>query len=82
MTESNGHQPEKIDILVDQVGRLTESVYELRLGISELKDIARQQTESIKQMAQQQNETVSRLVEIVNRQTETVDALIRNQQNG
>jgi hypothetical protein len=75
MTESNGHQPEKIDLLIDQVGRLTENVNELRLGISELKDIAEAQSKSIKQLAQQQDQTVSRLVGIV-------ESLINDRQTG
>jgi uncharacterized protein YoxC len=71
---TNGNQPEKIDILVDQVGRLTESIHEVSHSIHELKIV-------VQTVAEQQNETVKSLVAIVNRQTETVDALIRHQQN-
>jgi methyl-accepting chemotaxis protein len=82
MTESNSHQSEKIDILIDQVGRLTEVVTigfsEIKAGMADLKATTERQA----QVAEQQAETVSRLVDIVNRQTATVDALIHNQQNG
>jgi hypothetical protein len=54
MTESNGHQPEKIDILIDQVGRLTE-------GLQELKLIVERQA----QTTDRQEQNISRLVGIV-----------------
>jgi hypothetical protein len=82
MTQTNGHQPEKIDILIDQVGRLTESVHELKdvvtTGFADLKEITERQA----QTAERQEQNISRLVEIVNRQTELVDTLIRDRQRG
>lgn len=54
MTQTNGHQPEKIDILIDQVGRLTEGIHEMRAGINDLKEVS-----------QRQEQNISRLVGIV-----------------
>jgi methyl-accepting chemotaxis protein len=75
MTESNGHQPEKIDVLIDQVGRLTEVVTigfnEIKTGMADLKATTERQA----QVAEQQAETVRQLVGIV-------ETLIHNQQNG
>jgi hypothetical protein len=89
MTDTNGHQPEKIDILIDQVGHLTESVHglregihELREGIHDLKEVVTTGFADLKVISERQEQNISRLVEVVNRQTELVDTLIRNRQSG
>lgn len=56
---------EKLDLLVDQVGRLTEAV---TTGFSEMRSISRQQSESIQLLTentQRQQETTDRLFKIV-----------------
>jgi hypothetical protein len=75
MTQTNGHQPEKIDILIDQVGRLTESIHELKALAGQQLQVAEQQNENIKQLAHQHDQTVSRLVGIV-------ESLLPQQKNG
>jgi uncharacterized protein YoxC len=82
MTDTNGHQPEKIDILIDQVGHLTESIQELREGIHDLKDVVTTGFADLKVISERQEQNISRLVEVVNRQTEMVDRLISERQNG
>lgn len=72
MVQANGNQPDKLDILIDQVGRLTEVV---TIGFQEIKAISQQQATSIGQQAtsinqladsvQRQEQTISRLVGIV-----------------
>jgi methyl-accepting chemotaxis protein len=65
MTQSNGNQPDRLDILIDQVGRLTEVVTtgfaDLKEGMADLKAITEQQA----QVAKEQAENVSRLIGIV-----------------
>jgi len=70
---------QKIDILIDQVGRLTESVYELkasthelkesthelRMSIHELKEITIAQNQAIQRTADQHDQTVNRLIGVV-----------------
>lgn len=74
MTQLN--DSEKIEILIDQVGRMTESITELRMsvtdlgntvqsGFAELKAITERQAESIDRLAQIQERNVDRLVGIV-----------------
>jgi hypothetical protein len=51
-------QPDRLDILVDQVGRLTEVV---TVGFADLKDLVREQAETSKR----QEQNITRLVGIV-----------------
>lgn len=55
----------KIDILIDQVGRLTESTHELRMSIHELKEITIAQNQAIQRTADQHDQTVNRLIGVV-----------------
>lgn len=66
---SNGHEG-KLDILIDQVGRLTEGLTEIKTLIAEQNEISKRQAETAAQQAQaaaQQAQTVDRLVGIVGR---------------
>jgi hypothetical protein len=51
-------QPDRLDILIDQVGRLTEVV---TVGFADLKELVREQAETSKR----QEQNISRLVGIV-----------------
>jgi hypothetical protein len=51
----------KLDVLVDQVGHLTEGMTEFRADMAELKNMIREQNEISKRQA----ETADRLVKIV-----------------
>jgi hypothetical protein len=42
----NNRVEQNLEILTDQVGRLTEGLYEFRADLREIKDILRQQTET------------------------------------
>ncbi|MGB8701001.1 MAG: hypothetical protein WCD18_16435 [Thermosynechococcaceae cyanobacterium] len=91
MTHSNGVNgtfAENLNVLTEQIGRLTEVVTvgfaemkdgmtDLKDGMSELKAIVREQAETSKR----QEHHISRLVDTVARQAEIVDALIRDRQN-
>lgn len=66
MTPSNGSGDRDIDILIDQVGRLTEAV---TVGFAELRAIS-----------ERQERNISRLVDTVARQAELVEALIKERQ--
>jgi methyl-accepting chemotaxis protein len=69
MTQDNGHQPDKLDILIDQVGRLTEVV---TIGFQEIKAISQQQSTSI----QQQATSINQLADSVQRQEQTISRLV------
>ncbi|UBF26735.1 hypothetical protein K9N68_01660 [Kovacikia minuta CCNUW1] len=58
------HQEEKLEIVTDQVGRLTE-------GLTEIKLLIQQQAKTTRQQAQ----NIDRLSRIVERQAETADRL-------
>jgi len=46
------HSPDKIDILIDQVGHFTEGLTELKLLVHEQAETAKQQAEAAKQQAE------------------------------
>lgn len=86
MTQLN--DSEKIEILIDQVGRMTESITELRMsltdlrstvvsGFDELKTISQRQAEA----AERQSQSIDRLAQIqernVDRLVGIVEALIQ-----
>jgi methyl coenzyme M reductase beta subunit len=48
----------KIDLLIDQVGRLTESIHEL-------KEVSIAQNQAIQRVADQHEQTVTRLITVV-----------------
>jgi methyl-accepting chemotaxis protein len=71
------HQDQKLEIVTDQVGRLTEGLTELKLLIQQQAETARQQAESIDRLsriAERQAETADRLAT-------TVDRLIQERQS-
>lgn len=75
MTESN----EKLDILIDQIGRFTEGLTELRAISREQLAIAQSQAESVKQLVEtvrQQAETLKRQAEINAEQTQMLKIVI------
>ncbi|WP_421654977.1 hypothetical protein [Leptothermofonsia sp. ETS-13] len=60
----------KLDILIDQIGRLTEGLTEIKLLIQQQAETAKQQADSIKQQAdsiKQQAETARLQAESVNK---------------
>jgi hypothetical protein len=66
MTESNGNG--KIDILIDQVGRLTEGLTDLREIVERVAQSTERQERNIDRLtivSEQQSETTQRLVKIV-----------------
>ncbi|MCL6433322.1 MAG: hypothetical protein K6T90_03755 [Leptolyngbyaceae cyanobacterium HOT.MB2.61] len=73
MTRSRqSDSPDRIDILIDQVGYLTEVItvgfQDFRAELAELKEITRQQAETARQQAEtakQQAESVARLIGIM-----------------
>jgi methyl-accepting chemotaxis protein len=60
MTDNNG----KLDVLVDQVGRLTEGLTEFRADMAEIKGLVREQLT----VSQSQTENIKRLAETTERQ--------------
>jgi methyl-accepting chemotaxis protein len=77
MTESNGNG--KLDVLIDQVGRLTEGLTEMRSISREQLVVAQSQAESVKQLVEtvrQQAETVKQQAETNARQTQMLETLI------
>jgi hypothetical protein len=77
MTQGNGHtpQPNRMNILIDQVDRLTEVV---TTGFADLKATTERQS----QVAERQEQNISRLVDVVAQQAEIVNALLRDRQGG
>lgn len=78
MSDNNG--VDKLDILIDQVGRLTDSLSEFRSDMAEIKGLVREQltvaqtqAESIKQ----QMAVSERRASTVEQQAQLVEALIR-----
>jgi methyl-accepting chemotaxis protein len=78
MTETNGSG--KIDILIDQVGRLTEGLTDIKQLVERVAHTTEQQEQNIsrlttlfEQQSQRQAETTDRL----ERQAETTDRLVR-----
>ncbi|MGJ3254332.1 MAG: hypothetical protein ACFE0J_24835 [Elainellaceae cyanobacterium] len=61
---------EKLEVLIDQVGRLTEGLTEFRSDMRDIKNSIRELTETNRQVAEttrQQAETTANLVRIVDR---------------
>jgi hypothetical protein len=73
MTESNGNG--KLDVLVDQVGRLTEGLTEMRAISRENLAVAQSQAESVKQLV----ETIKQQAETNARQTQILETLVGRQ---
>lgn len=77
---------ESLDILVDQVGRLTEGLTEFRLDMTEIKGMLRQQAETFQDLAiditaikdsmAQIRESIAETDRTTKRQAETVDRLV------
>ncbi|NEQ96184.1 MAG: hypothetical protein F6K30_05600 [Cyanothece sp. SIO2G6] len=68
---------EKLEILTDQVGRLTE-------GLMEIKLLIRDQTHALERqvlVAEQQGETIKQQSEAVIRLTQLVETLVQRQMN-
>jgi methyl-accepting chemotaxis protein len=83
MTESNGtNNPltKSLTILTEQIGRLTEVVNvgfaDMKEGMTELRTLVREQSDTSKR----QEQNISRLVDTVSRQSEMVEALLRDRQ--
>jgi methyl-accepting chemotaxis protein len=51
-SNAHPHSPDKIDILIDQVGHFTEGLTELKLLVHEQAETAKQQAETAKQQAE------------------------------
>jgi methyl-accepting chemotaxis protein len=71
MTESNGNG--KIDALIDQVGRLTE-------GITDLKGIVERVAQTVERVAQsteRQERNIDRLTVVSEQQSETTQRLVK-----
>jgi methyl-accepting chemotaxis protein len=85
MTDNNG----KLDVLVDQVGRLTEGLTEFRADMAEIKGLVREQlavsqsqTENIKRLAEtteRQMVVSERLAATVERQSQMLETLMARQ---
>ncbi|MGJ3254281.1 MAG: hypothetical protein ACFE0J_24580 [Elainellaceae cyanobacterium] len=72
-------QPDRLDILIEQVGHLTEGLTEIKLMIREQTELVREQSETAKQQANSittLSQDVSRLVGVVERQSILVDRLL------
>ncbi len=75
MATGNGEGQSKIDILIEQVGNLTEGLTELKLLIHEQAEAAKQQAEAAKQQAEaakQQAEVAKQQADSIQQQTEIV----------
>ncbi|MGJ3244532.1 MAG: hypothetical protein ACFE0I_00440 [Elainellaceae cyanobacterium] len=71
--------PDRLDILIEQVGHLTEGLIEIKLMIREQTELVREQAETAKQQANSittLSRDVSRLVGVVDRQSILVDRLL------
>jgi methyl-accepting chemotaxis protein len=71
---------EKLELLVDQVGRLTEGLPEFRMDMAEIKDMIRQQAEvSIRQSENidRLSADIAELKDMVQQQAETAARLSR-----
>lgn len=73
MTESNGNG--KMDVLIDQVGRLTEGLTDMRSIADKQLTVAQTQAESVRQLV----ETVKKQAETNERQTKMLETLIGRQ---
>jgi ABC-type transporter Mla subunit MlaD len=81
-TNGNNNGTDRIDLLMDQMARLTELV---TTGFTELKTIAQSQHQDINRLVgvvdkladttAQQQQDINRLVEVTDRQANTVDKL-------
>jgi methyl-accepting chemotaxis protein len=67
MTDNNG----KLNVLVDQVGRLTEGLTEFRADMAEIKGLVREQLA----VSQSQTENIKRLTGTTERLAETTERL-------
>jgi len=70
------HSPDKIDILIDQVGHFTEGLTELKLLVHEQAETAKQQAEAAKQQAEaakQQAEAAKQQAEAIEKQGDRFD---------
>jgi methyl-accepting chemotaxis protein len=66
------NEQSNIDILIEQVGRMTEGITETRLMVQEVARTTQQQAV----VAAQQAESIKQLTEGVNKQAESVNQLI------
>lgn len=70
------HSPDKIDILIDQVGHFTEGSTELKLLVHEQAETAKQQAEAAKQQLaaiDKQNERLDKQLEAIEKQGDRFD---------
>jgi methyl-accepting chemotaxis protein len=68
---STSEQPEKIDILIEQVGRMTEGITEVRLlveRVAQTVERVAQTTEQQAVVAAQQAESITRLITMLEKQ--------------
>ena len=69
-----------IEVLTEQVGKLTKGLTELRLGFTEIKEDFREVKEDfreIKETAIRQEKNIFQLVTVVERQSQMLDALLQ-----
>ena len=74
---------ESIEMLTEQVGRLTEGLTEIRLTSQQQATTSQQQAMTSQQQAmtsQQQTDNITRLVTVVDRQTQMFEKLFNQQQ--
>jgi hypothetical protein len=74
MTSSN--KPDKLDILIDQVGRLTESITELGIFVREGFEESNQRMTRLEEISQRQADAIDRQEQNINRLVGVVEKLI------
>lgn len=74
MTQLN--DSEKIEILIDQVGRMTESITELRMSVTDLRGAVVSGFAELKAITERQAESIERLAQTAERQERNTDRLV------
>jgi len=75
-TDGQPYSHDKLDVLVDQVGRLTEGLIEIKLLIQQQAAVNQDQSEKIDQLANsvtQQSQSIDRQSQSIDRQSQSID---------
>lgn len=70
-SHQNPNTPDRIDILIDQVGHFTEGLTELKLSVQAQAEIAQKQLEAINK----QGERIDQLAKTVQQQSHSIDRI-------
>ncbi len=81
-TDGQPYLHDKLDVLVDQVGRLTEGLIEIKLLIQQQAAVSQNQSEKIDRLANsvaQQSQSIDRQSQSIDRLASAMEATHRNQ---